>query len=140
MTPPTHPSSSSFILLVEDNPQLLRVMTELLEFEGYATRSASGGIDALALLDATPRQPLLIVSDIMMDDMNGCEFLQRLRTGHAWPTTPLIFVTGKPMAEGICPGFDFLPDGYIEKPFNLTDFMAVIRAVVGSAPNTSDQT
>jgi CheY-like chemotaxis protein len=81
-----------------------------------------------------PPVPLLIVSDIMMDDMDGCELLRLVRTRSAWPVTPFIFVSGKPTFEELCPELDFLPDGYVEKPFTLAQFMTTVRSAITRAP------
>lgn len=128
------PSDQPPVLLVEDNASLLRVMTDLLEFEGYTTLPVSNGSEALQLLDRLPARPLLIVSDILMDDMDGCELLQRVRTHSAWPVTPFIFVSGKPEHDVLCPGLDFAPDGYVEKPFTLDQFIEAVRTAIMGGP------
>ncbi|HFE66715.1 MAG TPA: response regulator, partial [Chloroflexi bacterium] len=117
------------ILLVEDNQAMLDGMKDLLEISdtGYdiSVLPASDGRQALALM--TDHLPDLIVSDVMMPNMGGYEFLDEVRRKPEWRHIPFIFVTAKGEKEDKRQGKLSDADLYITKPFVVTQLLELIR-------------
>jgi two-component system response regulator AtoC len=114
------------ILVVDDDPELLNNVSELLSEEGFQTIAASNGVDAVALAKA--RAPDLVVCDISMPRMDGHAVLSALRA-HA-PTThlPFIFLTARAERNEIRAGMNLGADDYVTKPFQLGELLEAIRA------------
>jgi DNA-binding response OmpR family regulator len=116
------------ILLVDDDPALLRLVTMSLRGEGYRVITAYRGADALRL--AYREQPDLIILDIMMPHMDGWEVCQRLRE---MTDTPIIFLTARDGLQDRLRGFAAGADDYIAKPFNIDELLLRIAAVLRRA-------
>lgn len=117
---------STRILVIEDDPINLELMDFLLRTVGYVPSLARDGVEGLAV--ARRDRPDLIVSDILMPNMDGYEVARRIRSDPELCRTPLLAVTALAMAGDrekiIEAGFD----GYISKPLNIQNFVAQIRA------------
>lgn len=127
---PRDPNGSR-ILIVEDNADLRRVLTEILQFEGFEVFSASSGESALQLLETSPTVPQLIMTDILMDGMDGCAFLSAVRADTRWRTVPVIFLSGQKALRDVCGETGLTPDGYVEKPFGIAELVQTIRKTIG---------
>jgi adenylate cyclase len=118
-----------YILLVDDEPHNLMLLEDLLEMEGYVTRSASSGAEALSMAGESP--PQLVLLDVMMPDMNGFEVCEQMRTQPALQTTPIIFLTALDDDESRIRGVTALGDDYLTKPIRtelvLTKIASVLR-------------
>jgi CheY-like chemotaxis protein len=79
------------ILVVDDEPAWLNAVSMVLESKGYFVKAVSTGSDALEAL--TQFKPDLILSDVRMPDMNGFDFLDRIRKNPAMSTTPVVFLS-----------------------------------------------
>jgi two-component system response regulator MprA len=121
---------SRTVLIVEDHDDLRRIMKEVLEYEGYDSVTATNGREALELLDAMDGIPALIMSDIVMDEMDGCQLFREIRGSARWGSVPFVFVSGKMQVETNCRELPFEADDYIEKPFSLQSLMATVQAIV----------
>lgn len=111
------------ILLVEDNDELLALMIRLLQGK-YHIRKARNGVEALALLETTEVD--LIVSDIMMPEMDGIELCRQVKTRFETCHIPLILLTAKTSDEDRVTGYESGADGYICKPLRLSVLFAKI--------------
>ena len=112
------------ILLVDDDPESLRLMEATLSWEGYsveATRSGQVAIDKMCLWC-----PHLVLLDINMPGLNGIETLKFLRANTEHVST--IFVSGESDTEAVIRGLDAGSDDYICKPFNPMELLARVRA------------
>src|SRR5262245_37756933 len=87
--------SKARILIVEDDANLLDGIRTILELDHYAVVTAENGVQALHVLRTQPTPPELIVSDIMMPQMDGIEFLQQVRKETRWVAIPFIFLTAR---------------------------------------------
>ena len=114
------------ILIVEDNIPLLEGIRELLEFSGYDVLMAENGRDGLALLE--DEKPDLIVSDIMMPEMDGYEFHTAVRERPELIDIPFIFLTAKGEKADVRRGKEIGVDDYITKPFEDEDLLIAIQA------------
>jgi two-component system, sensor histidine kinase and response regulator len=104
------------VLVVEDSPEDISVMTEILHGE-YHVRIATGGEDAMRIATSDPA-PDLILLDIMMPDMDGVEVCRRLKRDDVARTIPVIFVTAKDEVADEAAGFAVGGVDYIAKPVN----------------------
>jgi DNA-binding response OmpR family regulator len=116
------------LLIVDDDPTLLRFLTEYFEREGFQVDSAGGGNQALRLFYA--QRPDLVIVDVMMPGMDGWEVTARLRE---LAETPVIMLTAKSGEADKLRGFRLGIDDYITKPFSLAELGARVGAVLGRA-------
>jgi DNA-binding response OmpR family regulator len=114
------------ILVLDDNGDFLMNIELILEMEGYQVLSACNGSEALTLLDQT--KPDLIISDIMMPEMNGYEFYQLVRQNPELLTVPFIFLSAKGEREDIRFGKQLGADEYLTKPLEPGDLLIAIEA------------
>jgi CheY-like chemotaxis protein len=112
---------TSYILLVDDDPELRQSMVDLLEDEGYQTRSASSGREALAVL-AGADLPSLILLDLMMPDLNGWQFCELQRRDPRIARIPVLVVTAARSVAPTPAGVDVL-----FKPFSLDEVLEKVQ-------------
>ena len=114
------------ILIVDDNPQNLKLARVVLANEGFDVRTASNAEDALQLLrTVTPR---LILMDIQLPGMNGLEFTRRLKADPATRAVPVIALTAYAMKGDEEKAFAAGCDGYITKPIDVERLPVVVRS------------
>ncbi|KAF0475491.1 protein-histidine kinase [Gigaspora margarita] len=113
------------ILLVEDNADMRDYLAELLkEFDIHRARD---GKDALRVLKKLNKLPDLILSDIMMPNMDGYQLLEVLRTDKRTQTIPIILVSARACEDSRVLGLDKGADDYLSKPFSARDLIARVR-------------
>ena len=113
------------ILIVDDSADLREYMRDLL-LPHYAVTTANNGEDALRKIhDSTPD---LILSDVMMPQMNGIEFLRALRADPQTVAIPVILLSARAGEEATVEGLDAGADDYLTKPFTAAEFLARVRA------------
>lgn len=113
------------ILLVDDDPTLLKFFGEYLGGDGYEVLTAQHGAEALRA--AFHHHPDLIILDVMMPGMDGWEVCARIRE---MSSIPIILVTGKTSETDKLRGFKLGADDYVTKPFSFAEVAARIRAVL----------
>lgn len=118
---------SKQVLIVDDEPNLLRAVAVCLRSEGYDVTTARSGGDALAILAGTI--PDLIVSDIRMPGMHGHALVHRIRSSPRTALVPIIFLTAKDQKADRVQGFRTGVDAYITKPFEPDELLAVISSI-----------
>ena len=116
------------LLIVEDNIDLLNLMLRKL-CERYNVYGSSNGINALKKLEKIPL-PDVIVSDIMMDDMDGIELCRTVTKDERFADIPFIFLTARSMIEDKIDGINLGAIDYIYKPFILDELVSKIDAVI----------
>jgi len=121
------------VLLVDDDPQLIRLVRANLESSDYRVLSASDGPTALAVLDR--EMPDLVVLDIMLPGTDGYELCARVREFSA---VPIIFLTAKVEDVDKVKGLKMGADDYITKPFNVQELLARIEAVLRRAGSVGE--
>ncbi len=114
-----------FILIVEDNPKNIQFLGNLLMPHGYELGVAQNGIEALTFLEE--RLPDLILLDVMMPEMDGYQFCQKLKSNLAFSHIPVIFLTAKSQSDDIIKGFEVGGVDYVTKPFIAAELMARIK-------------
>lgn len=113
------------ILVVEDHEQVVNLLRQVLNEQGYDVATAGDGVEALAQM--ADRAPDLILLDVMMPRMDGFEFMRQLRERHA---TPVIFLTARMDEIDLLTGFSLGADDYLHKPFSMSELCARIKAVL----------
>lgn len=114
------------ILVAEDDKSTAKLMKAVLKHAGYEVFMATNGIEALEVTDKTHID--LILLDVMMPEMNGYEFTDRLRS--CGDNTPILMVTAKSLPEEKCKGFIVGTDDYMVKPVNEEELLLRIKALL----------
>jgi len=130
---------SPLILIVDDEPDLVATVDYNLRREGYTTRTAASGRDALAAAAQAPL-PDLIVLDLMLPDMPGTEVCRRLRSADATRGLPILMLTAKGDEIDRVVGFEVGADDYVTKPFSPRELVARIRAVLRRVADAAEGT
>ena len=120
------------ILIVDDNEQILSILTRYVEAEKWPYLLARSGEEALALFDAA--EPSLILLDIMLPGVDGLEVCRRIRRVSS---VPILMITARDEDADRILGLDIGADDYIVKPFSPGEVMARIRAVLRRLPAQS---
>jgi two-component system KDP operon response regulator KdpE len=123
------------ILVIDDDPTLLELLSAHLETTGYRSLTASDGPGGLRL--AIAENPDLIVLDVMMPGMDGWEVCERLREKSAFP---IIMLTAKDEEIDKLRGFRLGVDDYVTKPFSFAELVARVGAVLGRARRATQST
>jgi len=113
------------ILIIEDEPDILEVIAEILDLHGYETETASNGKKGLDLAKA--KQYDLIISDIAMPKMSGFEMLKALRADAIM--TPCIFLSAHAQKEDILIGKASNAEHYLTKPFTMVELLKAVTKV-----------
>lgn len=117
------------ILVVEDDKSLRRLISATLKQNGYNILIAEDGEEAINVMDKEHID--LIISDIMMPNLNGYDFIKTLR--NASYTMPILIVTAKEMFEDKKKGFDVGADDYMVKPIDINELILRIKALLRRA-------
>jgi len=113
------------ILIVDDVPEVARMVQVLLEHSGFSTVVACSGLEALELLNHRPVD--LVLLDIMMPGFDGYEVLKVMKEEERFRHLPVILLTAKDMVRDKVEGLKLGADDYITKPFNNEELLARIR-------------
>jgi two-component system, sensor histidine kinase and response regulator len=116
------------ILIVEDDTHLLQGIRDILTLEDYRVVTAENGKLALKVLETESPTPDLIVSDIMMPEMDGIELLKKVRQDITWGNIPFIFLTAKTEKTDVQLGKRLGVDDYLSKPFDADDLLVAVEA------------
>jgi two-component system OmpR family response regulator len=114
------------VLVVDDEPNIVDVVTMALRFQGFAVESAGTGADALSAV--ADFRPHLMVLDVMLPDMQGFDVAQRLGAQRA--RVPIIFLTARDDTADKIRGLSIGGDDYVTKPFSLEELIARIRTIL----------
>jgi two-component system OmpR family response regulator len=117
------------VLVVDDEPNIVDVITMALRFQGFEVESAGTGASALSAV--TTFRPDLIVLDVMLPDMEGFDVAQRL--GAQRSRVPIIFLTARDATDDKIRGLTLGGDDYVTKPFSLEELVARIRTILRRA-------
>jgi two-component system OmpR family response regulator len=114
------------LLVVDDEPNIVELLSASLRFAGFEVETAAGGIEAVEA--ARSFRPDLLVLDVMMPGLDGFGVVRRLR--QEGDRTPVLFLTAKDATEDKVQGLTLGGDDYVTKPFSLEEVVARIRAVL----------
>ncbi|MEZ0110404.1 two-component system KDP operon response regulator KdpE [Catenulispora sp. EB89] len=113
------------ILVVDDEPQLLRALRITLKARSYEVETAGGGVDALA--SAARHRPDLVLLDLGLPDMDGADVILRLR---GWTEVPIVVLSGRTDQAEKVRVLDAGADDFVSKPFSMDELIARLRAVL----------
>ena len=111
------------LLLVDDEPQIVRTLQAALSTQGYDIRTAANGLDGLILFREW--KPDLVITDLSMPEMSGVELCREIR---AIATTPIIVLSVREQEGAKVSALDAGADDYVTKPFNIQELKARVRA------------
>jgi two-component system OmpR family response regulator len=114
------------VLVVDDEPNIVDVITMALRFQGFEVAEAGTGAEALSQVRAF--RPHLVVLDVMLPDMEGFDVAERLGAQRA--DVPIIFLTARDSTEDKVRGLTTGGDDYVTKPFSLEELVARIRTIL----------
>lgn len=113
------------VVVADDDPQLLRLVTRNLELEDFEVAPTSDGQQALERIEE--KMPELVILDVMMPKMDGFTVLERVRE---FSPVPVIIVTARGQDQDKVRGLDLGADDYLTKPFSVDELLARVRAVL----------
>ncbi len=120
------------ILIVDDSPFMVRLLSYMLETAGYETESAENGKAALkSMLNELPD---LVLLDMMMPEMDGLETLRAIRSDAKIKDVPVIMLSAKAQSEDFQAAKELGADGYLTKPFESAQVLASAARYLGPAP------
>jgi CheY-like chemotaxis protein len=114
-----------FVLVVDDNPETLNLIASTLEMEGIPVKTATSVLRALEALHESSAQPVAIITDLMMPQTTGWDFLKHLRSEPAMQALPLVVITGAEPGESTS-----LADVVLQKPVDPAKVALTIRQLV----------
>jgi two-component system, OmpR family, KDP operon response regulator KdpE len=121
-------SAEQSILVVDDEPAILRALTSALTARGYAVRQAVTGQSAIDMVAVDP--PDAIVLDLRLPDIDGVEVCRRVRT---WSTVPIIVLSADGLDQRKVDALDEGANDYVTKPYSTPELLARLRAVLRSS-------
>ena len=116
------------ILLVDDDPAILRLLDVNFRMEGFDVEAVSHGEDALAAVSRDV--PDVVVLDLMLPGMDGREILRRLRDDPATAAVPVLFLTARGRVDAAAGE----AERYVQKPFDTVDLVATVRSLLKGGP------
>ncbi|MGV9415731.1 response regulator [Nocardia sp. NPDC003693] len=121
------------VLVVDDEPQILRALRINLSVRGYEVTTAATG--AAALRAAAEKHPDVVILDLGLPDMDGIEVLAGLR---GWSSTPVIVLSARTDSSDKVEALDAGADDYVTKPFGMDELLARLRAAVRRSATGTD--
>jgi DNA-binding NarL/FixJ family response regulator len=128
---------SKRLLVVDDEPNLLRAVAACLKTEAYEVNTARSGHEALMQLAESV--PDLIISDIRMPGMDGYKLARQLRGSPRTALVPIIFLTAKDETADRIEGFRAGVDAYLTKPFEPDELIAVVNGILNRVERTHSE-
>jgi DNA-binding response OmpR family regulator len=116
------------VLLVEDDPVILRLLEVNFELEGFDVVLAHDGAEGIDL--ARTERPDLVISDIMMPKVSGLELVAALKGDDATAAIPIILLSAKAQSADVKAGMEAGADDYVTKPFEPLDLVDRVRALI----------
>ncbi|MBB5937616.1 two-component system KDP operon response regulator KdpE [Streptomyces zagrosensis] len=127
----SHPQAPGRVLVVDDEPQIVRALVINLKARKYEVDAAADGATALRL--AAARHPDVIVLDLGLPDMDGVEVIKGLR---GWTRVPILVLSARQTSDEKVEALDAGADDYVTKPFGMDELLARLRAAVRRAEPT----
>jgi two-component system phosphate regulon response regulator PhoB len=123
------------ILVVDDDPAIIRLLSTVLRYESMSVVQADCGEEALDLIEQ--ERPDVVLTDFFLPGMSGVEFCRQIKKNPRTASTPVILMTGaltradcqQTLAEGV--------DGFLQKPFSIKQLLDVMAAVVADCEAVS---
>lgn len=120
---------SGYLLLVDDEPGLRDAVQAFLEDSGFTVDAAPNAKAGWELLEK--RLPDLVISDIMMPQVDGYQFLKQMREDPRFSRLPVVFLTARGMTKDRIQGYKSGVDAYLSKPFDPDELVAIVTNILG---------
>jgi DNA-binding NarL/FixJ family response regulator len=128
------------LVLVDDEPGLREAVKAYLEDSGYQVHTATNGNEGWDLVQRV--SPELVISDVMMPQVDGYQLLKKMRDDPRFATLPVVFLTARGMTSDRIQGYTAGCDAYLPKPFDPDELVAIVKGLldrrVGSKTITTD--
>ncbi len=118
------------VMLVEDDPDILKLLKMFFKLEGFETRTASNREETVAAFRIPPL-PDLVLLDVRLPDINGFDILAKMRQHPAMKTLPVIMLTAEATREAVLKGLVGGADGFVTKPFQIDRLVKAVHTVLG---------
>ena len=119
------------LLLIDDDPNLILLVKDYLEFRGYKVTTAGNGREALDVLDK--ETPDMIICDVMMPEMDGYAFVKQVRENSKTNWIPILFLSAKGQSQDRVKGLNTGADVYMVKPFEPEELVAQVESSLKQA-------
>lgn len=119
------------LLLIDDDPNLILLVKDYLEFRGYEVITAENGREALEVLEQ--EIPDMIICDVMMPEMDGYAFVNQVRQEERTSWIPILFLSAKGQSQDKIKGLNIGADVYMVKPFEPEELVAQVEASLKQA-------
>ncbi|MEZ4399088.1 MAG: DUF4388 domain-containing protein [Kofleriaceae bacterium] len=126
--------SKQTLLLVDGDPRSLRVLEVSLKKAGFVVTTAVNGKDALAKVELAP--PDLVISETILEEVDGYAFCERLKANPAWADIPFVFLTAQTEIESKIKGLELGVDDYLTKPIYIKEIVARARILIQKRQRT----
>jgi CheY-like chemotaxis protein len=121
---------SKNILVVEDTVDLRANIVELLQMEGYSVSTAGHGKEGITLLQKINPAPDMIITDLLMPEMNGFDFIARVRENTNWQHIPILVFTAMPPHENEEKVLQMGANSYLKKPCTLDAMLEAVKKII----------
>jgi DNA-binding NarL/FixJ family response regulator len=119
------------LLLIDDDPNLILLVKDYLEFRGYEVKTAGNGREALDVLEDSV--PDMIICDVMMPEMDGYAFVKQVRENPTTEWVPILFLSAKGQSQDRVRGLNTGADVYMVKPFEPEELVAQVESSLKQA-------
>lgn len=126
------------ILLLEDDKNLRETLVDIFELKDFHVLTATNGREGLKMVDEFA--PDMIISDVMMPEMGGLEFLKILKENPQTEITPVIMITANTVKEVKFTGLEYGANDYITKPFDSRELLLKVQNLIKINPRKSETT
>jgi two-component system phosphate regulon response regulator PhoB len=125
---------SALVLIVDDEPDITATLEFNLEREGFSTRTAHNGADALEQASLVPH-PDIVLLDLMLPDISGTEVCRKLRANDATKNAAIVMLTARGEVIDRVVGFEVGADDFVVKPFSVRELILRMRAILRRGTN-----
>jgi DNA-binding NarL/FixJ family response regulator len=133
----TNAGSHRRLLLIDDDPNLILLVKDYLEFRGYEVVTAENGREALEILEQD--LPDMIICDVMMPEMDGYSFVKHVREDARTSWIPVLFLSAKGQSQDRVKGLNIGADVYMVKPFEPEELVAQVESSLKQAARIAER-
>jgi CheY-like chemotaxis protein len=133
MTPKKADKTDTYVLIVDEDPSLRQSLQEIFEFSGYVALTAASAREGLQILHSNYSKPCVIISDVLMREMDGYQFYQAVYADERWRDIPFIFISAKSRLRDESEKRGLKVYGYLSKPFMVEDLLSAVAKLVQHA-------